>query len=192
MRTRPANWGRAHRSTIRAYSNADGTTSEGVPSSLVDYERRHECQWLYIGYAGFDTGPWQHGTVTYLVVPPDSRFCDECRWNYILLRSRLRVRIPSAPSLGGRSSMGEREFHHSLSSHLFQAANALGTTLGRGFESRQPQGCSSVGRANVPITSSLHGGPPPPFLLTRRMPVELQDVKVAGSNPAPATGSSTG
>lgn len=64
------------------------------------------------------------------------------------------------------------------------AANATGTTWCRGFEPRQPQGCSSVGRANVPVPLSLSAGIAcTHYRLTRRMPVELQNSKVAGSSP---------
>ena len=41
--------------------------------------------------------------------------CDECRWNYIVSKTTLRVRIPAAPFvLRGRSSIGRANvFHHS-------------------------------------------------------------------------------
>src|SRR5262245_65792703 len=33
--------------------------------------------------------------------------CDECRWNYVASKRRIRVRVPAAPSvMRGRSSIG--------------------------------------------------------------------------------------
>lgn len=125
-----------------------------------------ECMWLYrtmpvsIPARGNTEQPQP------LSRHPINRFCDECRWNYTLPRSRLRVRIPSAPLLGGRSSMAEHEntFHHPCRRIFFRPATAGRQRMPQVLHwvagsNPAPATGSSVGRANVPVTSSLHGGP---------------------------------
>lgn len=114
------------------------------------------------GLSGFDSSPWRHGSVTCPVVPPDSRFCDECRWNYTLPRSRCGFESRRLHHLGGRSSMAEHEntFHHSCR-RIFSRQRMPWVLHWVAGSSPAPATGSSVGRANVPITSSLHGGWPP-------------------------------
>lgn len=55
----------------------------------------------------------------------------ECRWNYSLLSSWSRVRVPSAPILGGRSSVVEHDCFTNPcrnGASLVLAVNANGTT----------------------------------------------------------------
>lgn len=141
--------------------NAAVTTSKGVSATLVragDGTNASGCTyWL----SRFESGDQSLLLSCHLFCS----FCDECWWNYIP-GSRCgfdsRRCWKTAPWFNGQNTSAL--FHRPLSSHLFPrlggtAANATGTTSCRGFEPRQPQGCSSVGRANVPVPLSLPAGP---------------------------------
>lgn len=105
-------------------------------------------------------------------------FYGECRWNYTLITSWSRVRIPPAPNQWGRSSAVEHEVSSFLVATIFEfLANADGTTWSR---VRAPlvsaqRDRSSAGRARKCFINTccqpIYG----------RMPVKLQQ---AGSIPA--------
>jgi hypothetical protein len=117
----------SQQNTRRRVANAGGTTSKTCLTDCLSPRGGHqvlrECWQDYIWNAG-GSNP-QPGNRHGSVLPLLSRFfempCCECRWNYSLLSSWSRVRVPPVPNQGDRSSVVE----HDVSPILVAAGHHL-------------------------------------------------------------------
>lgn len=127
-------------------------------------EARHECKWLY-RLCRFRYRP---------VATRNSRPSCRATWFTVLRRMpvelhpstvEMRVRIPSAPSLRGRSSMAEHEntFHHLCRRIFFRQRMRPGIPSELWVRIPPCESKTLTWQSTCPPNLSLHGGLPPLF-----------------------------